>query len=378
MKRIILLGATGSIGSSTIDVVRAHPKRFSFAALSAHTDIENLDRLATEFKVGVTAVSGSSSPSEGGCFSGDAGLVEMIHTTEADVVVNGIMGAAGLRPSIAALESGKDLALANKESIVMSGQLIRKLASKHGRAIIPVDSEHSALFFLLERMPPNSVEKLILTASGGAFRDLSFEELSDVTVEDALAHPTWDMGAKITVDSATMANKGLELIEASYLFDVPAADIEVLIHRQSIVHAMLRSVDGSFYAQMSRPDMRIPIQHALSYPDEIPSPFGRFQLEGKTLTFEAPDARKYRALELARQALNESGAHPIVFNAANEIAVGAFMKGAVKLPGISDVIEDCLVASWPNLVTSFEQVFDIDRSARKKAKAILSGDAKTV
>ncbi len=369
MKRIILLGATGSIGRSTLDVVRAHPDRFCVVAASAHTNARSLARAADELTIPRVVLAGES---------GVEGLCRMVAETEAEIVVNAVAGAAGLRPSIAALESGKDLALANKETIVMAGELVRGLATEHECLLLPIDSEHSALFFLLDRIDRSRIRRLVLTASGGAFRDAEIAELERVTVEDALAHPTWSMGPKITIDSATMANKGLEIIEAVRLFDMPVDAIDVYIHRQSTVHALVRTVDGSMYAQMSAPDMRIPIQHALSYPEELPSIFGGVELDGLELTFEAPDPHKYPALDLARRAIALGGEYPVVYNAANETAVEAFVERRIRFPAIATIIEGCLAADWEKLLLSFEQVFDADARARRRARALIARHTNTI
>jgi 1-deoxy-D-xylulose-5-phosphate reductoisomerase len=363
MKRIILLGATGSIGRSTLDVIRAHRGRFCLVAASAHTKRAELDAVAAEFGAAPWFTGpGRENPRD---------LTELIAETDADIVVNGISGSAGLAPSIASLESGKDVALANKETIVMAGHLVREVAERHGRKILPVDSEHAALFYLLEKMPRQHVRRLVLTASGGAFRDLPAEELAHVTVERALSHPTWAMGPKITIDSATMANKGLEIIEAVGLFDVAVEAIDVFIHRQSIVHGCVQTADGSLYAQLGLPDMRVPIQHALSYPEEIESPVKPLDLDGLILDFSAPDPAKYPALALARRAAELAGEYTIAYNAANEVAVAAFLDRRIRFVDIARLIDHCLAAQWRKLVASLEQVYECDEAARRITSAAI-------
>ncbi|RKX77316.1 MAG: 1-deoxy-D-xylulose-5-phosphate reductoisomerase [Spirochaetes bacterium] len=366
-KKLIILGSTGSIGRSTLDVVRAHPDRFGIAALSAHTNESKLLDQAKEFSVSVTALSGKNPESDLVTYLGERGIISMIEETEADMVVNGIAGSRGLLPSVAALSSGKDLALANKETIIMAGELVTSLAGEKGRKIIPVDSEHSAIFHLLQKVQLSDVEEIILTASGGAFRDLSLDDLNHVTVEQALKHPTWNMGKKITIDSATMANKGLEIIEANKLFSFPVDRIKVIIHPQSYVHSLIRTIDGALYSQISYPDMRLPIQNALTYPETSPFPFGRFKLTGEILTFQAPDSKKYPLLDLAYRAATEGRAYPIAYNAANEVAVSAFLKGKIHFTGIAPVVERTLEYDWGNLLLSFEQVGELDIRAREIA-----------
>ena len=291
MKKIIVLGATGSIGRSALDIVRSFPDRFQVTALSCHTQETLLRRIAAEFGITRIALSGvpeNSSP-HGIPYAGEAGLLHMIEESDADYLVNGISGAAGFLPSVKALESGKTLALANKETLVMAGSLIKKTAARHNTALIPVDSEHSAVFQLVRALGEQAVESVILTASGGPFRDFSLQKLASVSLADALQHPTWNMGQKITIDSATLANKGLEVIEAHHLFDLPPEKIHVLIHPQSYVHSLVETRDGMQYAQIGKPDMRVPILGALSYPENCSWPQGKFSLAGMSLTFTRPD-----------------------------------------------------------------------------------------
>ena len=282
--------------------------------------------------------------------------------------MNGIAGASGLLPSLAALRSGKDLALANKESLVMAGNIVQREAAAQGRKVLPVDSEHAALFSMLQCQAADEVSELILTASGGAFRDLPHAELSKVRFADALRHPTWKMGAKITVDSATMANKGLEVIEAHRLFGIALSRIRVLIHPQSLVHSLVRTVDGTLHAECSTPDMRIPIQNALTFPATRANEVDALDLIGRSLTFLPVDPVKYRMLDLAYQAAGLSAAHPIVYNAANEVAVAAFMEDAIPFTAIAAVVEDVLEASPGGEPATVQDVLAIDADARRLAE----------
>lgn len=373
-KRVLVLGCTGSIGRSTLDIIRSHPDLFTVAGLSAHLNESELLKLSKEFDTGQTALSGAVPRCDAVQYHGQERLLTFIEETEADIVVNGIAGSDGLLPSIAALQSGKDLALANKETIVMAGNLVRELAEKKERNILPVDSEHSALFFLFKGFNGLSITEIILTASGGAFRDTAAAQLDKVTFRDALKHPTWNMGKKITIDSATLANKGLEVIEAHLLFSVPPESISVVIHPQSRIHSLVRTKEGSLYAQISDPDMRIPIQNALTYPEVIDSSFGRMNLGNSPgdcteLTFRSVDEKKYPMLPLAFSAACAGGAAPIVYNAANEIAVNGFIAEHIGYYGIPRVVESTLERNWENLITSFEQIIEIDKRARTEATA---------
>ncbi|MAG13102.1 MAG: 1-deoxy-D-xylulose-5-phosphate reductoisomerase [Spirochaetales bacterium] len=367
-KRLIILGSTGSIGTSTLSVVEAHQNLFRVVGLHAHTKKDELVRIGKSLGVKHLALSALPGPCEDVQYCGEDGLLSMISELDADIVVNGIAGAKGLMPSVAAIESGKDLALANKETIVMAGGLIRELSARKNVEIIPVDSEHAAVFSLRERIPMQNITEVVLTASGGAFRELPIKRLSTVKWQDALAHPTWEMGTKITIDSATMANKGLEIIEACELFQITEDRVRVLIHPQSCVHAMVSTIDGNMYAQLSQPDMRIPIQNALTYPAAANYMFDRLNLAGMNLSFQNPDANRYPCLGLARLAARSGGAYSIVYNAANEVAVQAFINGKIGFLDIPSIIKNCLDASWDNLLVSFEHVLDQDQKARKYAK----------
>jgi 1-deoxy-D-xylulose-5-phosphate reductoisomerase len=299
------------------------------------------------------------------------GLEELVAGTDAEIVVNGAAGSGGLGPSLAALASGKDLALANKESVVMAWPLLDAAARASGSRILPVDSEHAALFQLLSKIGATEVEELVITASGGAFRDKSLAELDAVSPDEAASHPNWSMGRKITIDSATMANKGLEVIEASRLYGFSASKIRVLVHPQSLVHALVRTRDGSLYAQLSEPDMRVPIQNALSWPDCIPCPFGRLELAGRSLDFREPEPERYPLLGLAYEALASGEGGPVAYNAADEVAVAAFEAGRVRYGDIARVVAGTLEKAWPSRVVDLKSIFEVDEAARARAQAIV-------
>jgi 1-deoxy-D-xylulose-5-phosphate reductoisomerase len=378
VKRLIILGSTGSIGRSTLAVVRAMQGAFRVCALSCSRNLEVFNAQLREFKPSAQCVADESAASafpsvEGPTqYRGPLGIVRMIEETEADVVVNGISGAAGLLPSLSALRSGKDLALANKESLVMAGQLLLAEADLRGRTILPVDSEHAALWGILRGLKSSEVMELILTASGGAFRDVPDDMLAKVTFADALNHPTWNMGPKITVDSSSMANKGLEVIEAHRLFKVGVDRIRVLMHPQSYIHSMVRTADGTLHAEVSTPDMRIPIQNALTYPDVRPNGVEWLEMAGKSLTFRAVDLGRYPMLALAYRCLDLSPAHPIVYNAANEIAVSAFMCGALGFSGIGELVEKALSLDWGSSPETVEEVLAVDAAARAKTRELIA------
>lgn len=371
-KKVALLGATGSIGKSTLDVLRRGKDVFEPVLFSSHTDSAGLAALGAEFPDAALALSGAEQGVSGVGYFGKEGLLQAIINCSADIVVNGIAGAAGLAPSIAALDSGMDLALANKETIVMAGPLIRALAKAKKARILPVDSEHSAIFKLLEAHGRDHLATILLTASGGPFRAYTLEQLGRVRARDALKHPTWNMGAKITIDSASMANKGLEVIEAARLFDIPApaaADvIQVVVHPQSIVHSMISLKDGSMYAQISRPDMRLPIQDALYYPENAPSGFEALDFKRLTLSFEQPDGEKFPMLPLAYQALSAGDLYPVVYNAANEVAVAAFLAGQIRFPDIARVVALALEQNWDGTL-ELDAIRETDSRARSVAKS---------
>ncbi len=369
-KKIVILGSTGSIGQSALAVIRKENLKLDLVGLSAHTNEEELLELQDEFNVAALALSGRKPISEQITYWGREGLLEMIQDLNADIVINGIAGSAGLLPSITVLESGKDLALANKETIVMAGGLIKDIAAKNGKVIIPVDSEHSAIFHLLRNIPRKNLAEIILTASGGAFRNYAKEELPYVTMKQALVHPTWSMGMKITIDCATMANKGLELIETHYLFDAEPEMIKVVIHPQSYVHSMIRTKEGSIYAQISKPDMRVPIQNAFSYP-ELYSNVEPFDLIGKKLEFFAPEVDRYKMLEIAYRVLGEGKSYPIVYNAANEVAVEAFTKEKIIFPLIPSIVSETLQEDWTECPSTTDDILDVHSRAVEKAQLVL-------
>ncbi len=364
-KKIIILGATGSIGSGTLDVVRKNQEYFEIAALSAHMNEESLIRAAEEFGVLNLALSGRNSENPRINFSGNDSIRRMLRETEADIVVNAVAGSDGLIPSVVSLETGKDLALANKETIVMAGNLILNLAEKKGKKIIPVDSEHSAIFHLLENRSRDSIKEIILTASGGPFRTKPIHEFPKITLEEALKHPTWEMGKKISIDSATMANKGLEVIEAHILFSMPPEQIKVLIHPESRIHSLIRTMDSSMFAQISNPDMRVPIGNALCYPDQFHTEFGSLNLEDSSLTFYRADFDRYPLLELAYSAIEKGGSYPLAYNAANEVAVEYFILKKTGFTTIQETVSAVLENDWNRVCGSIKQVLETDMQVRK-------------
>ena len=382
-KRILLLGATGSIGDSTVQVVDCHPEELEICALAANTNWRRLLELIERYRpesvaladvraaAELTRALGERSPDARALpriYTGVHGLVQMVRETAGDIVLGAISGAAGLPASIAALETGKDLALANKEALVMSGSILMRLACENGRTILPVDSEHSAVFQSLLSGRAAEVESIILTASGGPFRSTPAEKLRSVTKAEALNHPTWDMGAKITIDSATLMNKALEIIEARWLFDLEPDKIRVLVHPQSIIHSIVEFHDGSMICQLGPPDMRIPIQYALTYPERRPLPLKRLDLaEVATLTFHDPDPVRFPALRLAYQVLRQGGTAPAVFNAANEVAVAAFLREEIPFPEIPASVERTLDAHSVVADPTLEDIFQADSWARDEA-----------
>jgi 1-deoxy-D-xylulose-5-phosphate reductoisomerase len=372
-KRAAVLGATGSIGKSTLDVLRAGKGDFEPVLFSSHTDSAGLRALGREFPKALLVLSGTDRGSaEGNVRYGRQELLRAIPESGADIVVNGIAGAAGLAPSLASLEAGADLALANKETIVMAASLVFAAAAKGGGRIIPVDSEHSAIFNLIHAHGKGApVEELLLTASGGPFRTYSRKMLAAITPEEALAHPTWSMGPKITIDSASLANKGLEVIEAAGLFNMPPERIRVVIHPQSIVHSMVRLTDGAVYAQLSKPDMRLPIHQALYWPDSAPCPFGRLDFDNLTLDFEKPDTERFPMLPLAYQALRSGALAPAVYNAANEEAVRAFLARKAAFLDIPRIVEYVLNRDWSYHSLDLPAILEADRKARELANRFI-------
>ena len=379
-RRLAILGSTGSIGIQALDVVSHSLDELSVVALSASTAWEALVEQARQHGVRRIALAGRDSAAraaeawtDGEVLAGADGLVELITECECDMVLNAIVGSAGLVPTVAALGEGIDLALANKESLVVGGELVTQLADATGAQIIPVDSEHSALFQLLASERPGTVDRLILTASGGPFRGMRRDQLEDVTVEQALAHPTWAMGGKITIDSATLMNKGLELIEAHHLFGTPYSQIEVVVHRQSIVHSLIQLCDGATLAHLGYPDMRVPISYALHHPERVDVPVARLDLVALgELTFEPPDEETFACLRLAREAAEEGGTAPCTLNAANEIAVHAFLNGRIRFLDIATVIEETLQSLGAEQVHSFDALGEADGRARRLAAELVA------
>jgi 1-deoxy-D-xylulose-5-phosphate reductoisomerase len=377
VRRVLVLGSTGSVGVQALDVV-SRSNDLEVVGLAAQSSWEQLLDQARAFGVSRIALADETAAARAGeawtggeILAGAEGLVELITDTSCDLVLNALLGAAGLGPTIAALGEGIDLALANKESLVVGGELVMTLAEATGAQVIPVDSEHSALHQLIASERPGTIDRLVLTASGGPFRGRSADELRSVSREDALAHPTWDMGGKITIDSATLMNKGLELIEAHHLFAVPYERIDVVVHPQSIVHAVVHLNDGASLAHMGNPDMRVPISYALHHPERMDVPVPTLDLvELGQLTFEAPDVDAFPCLRLAREAAEVGGTAPCVLNAANEIAVYAFLQGELPFTGIPEVIDRTLDAVPPTSVRHFSDLYAADSEAREAARRV--------
>ena len=371
MKRVVVLGSTGSIGVQALEVIEAAGEDLELVGISAQTSWEtaigqaekhNVERIA----IADPEVAEQCAMERSGVLAGPEGVRELVATSEADLVLNAITGSAGLGPTIVALTEGIDLALANKESLVIGGELIIALAEATQARIIPVDSEHSALFQLINGEAPGTVEKLVLTASGGPFRER--QDLADVTIDEALAHPTWEMGGRITIDSATLFNKGLELIEAHLLFAVPYSQIDVVVHPQSIIHSLVHLNDGASLAHMGYPDMRVPISYALHYPDRADVPLPALDLaQLGSLTFEEPDIDRFPCLRLAREAGEAGGTAPCVLNAADEIAVSAFLEGEIPFTAIARIVARTLEEMPATAPTHFEDLIATDSEARKRA-----------
>ena len=382
MKQLAILGSTGSIGTQTLDVVRQYPDKFSVYALSAHRKIDLLIQQALEFNPAVVCIGDetfyqplrdalSDLPIK--VLAGEKALAEMVTMPAIDVVVAAMVGYAGLKPTIEAIKAKKIIALANKETLVVAGELICRLAQRYNVPILPVDSEHSAIFQSLVGEDAQKVEKLLLTASGGPFRTFTYEQMQHVTASQALQHPNWEMGAKITIDSASMMNKGFEVIEARWLFDMPLEKIQVLVHPQSVVHSAVQFVDGSVIAQMGTPDMRLPIQYALTYPERWQSNVPRLDLFSvNSLTFEAPDLQRFPNLRLAYDAMKIGGNMPCVLNAANEVVNLAFREGKCGFLQMSDVIAQTMTKANFIDQPTYEDYVDTDVEARKIAKELLN------
>ena len=373
---VAILGSTGSIGTQTLDVIDRHSELFEVYALTAHSNIDLLVKQAKKYRPEVVAIADERHyktlrealdglPIK--VFAGADSICQIAAMSPIDTVVTAMVGYSGLLPTVRAIEAGKKIALANKETLVVAGELVTDLALRNRVDIVPIDSEHSAIFQCLVGENENSVEKLILTASGGAFRDTPKDDLRLATAADALRHPTWKMGAKITIDSATMMNKGFEVIEARWLFDIPIDKIEVIIHPQSIVHSMVQFCDGSIKAQLGQPDMRHPIQYALTFPDRLNAQVERANLADiHQLTFEKPDYEKFRNLRLAYDALRRGGNIPCILNAANEVAVDAFLKGKIGFFAMSDIIEQTISETAFISSPTLDDYIATDREARAR------------
>ncbi len=351
-RKIVLLGSTGSIGTQTLDVVRNNPEELKVIGIAANKSVDEVEQQVREFEPKYVTMFDEKAAADlkvriadvpTKVMSGMEGLVEISTVPEADTVLTAVVGMIGIRPTIAAIESGKDIALANKETLVTAGHIIMPLAERQKVKILPVDSEHSAIFQSLNGEPKAKLEKILLTASGGPFRGKKTDELEFMTADDALKHPNWDMGPKVTIDSASLVNKGLEVMEARWLFDVSVDQIQVVVHPQSIIHSMVQFVDGAVMAQLGVPDMKLPIQYALFYPDRMPMSEKRLDFfELQSMTFEKPDTETFRGLALAYEAARAGGSMPTVFNAANEMAVKMFLNRKIKFLDIYDMISDAM------------------------------------
>ncbi|RJE74028.1 MULTISPECIES: 1-deoxy-D-xylulose-5-phosphate reductoisomerase [Reichenbachiella] len=381
-KTISILGSTGSIGTQALEVIAANPEQFVLEAISAYNNADLLIQQALQFKPNVVVIGNDDKyeqvfealdPHDIKVFAGESGLCHIAEIEAVDIVLTALVGYAGLKPTVHAIKAGKVIALANKETLVVAGELITELTQEYKATILPVDSEHSAIFQCLTGEVGNPIEKIILTASGGPFRGKDKAFLQSVKKEAALKHPNWEMGAKITIDSASLMNKGLEVIEAKWLFGLTADQIEVIVHPQSIIHSMVQFEDGSIKAQMGLPDMKLPIQYAMTYPDRIKTTFPRFDFtEYPSLTFEKPDVETFRNLALSFAAMKQGGNLPCILNAANEIAVSEFLNDRIGFLEMSDVVEKCMdkvsFIAHPNM----EDYVETDKETRKIALDIIS------
>lgn len=380
-KKIAILGSTGSIGTQALDVIAANPTQFEVEVLTAQQNADLLIAQAIQFSPNCVVIGDTSkrdkvmqalSGHDIKVYAGQESLAQVVQMESIDLVLTALVGYAGLQPTLAAINAGKQLALANKETLVVAGELVTKLAKEKGVNIYPVDSEHSAIFQCLVGEFHNPIEKIYLTASGGPFRGKNKEFLASVKKEQALKHPNWDMGAKITIDSASLMNKGLEVIEAKWLFGLKTNQIDVIVHPQSIVHSIVQFEDGSMKAQMGLPDMKLPIQYAMAYPQRLKSDFPRFNfLAYPELTFEKPDTETFRNLALAFDALNKGGNMPCVLNAANEVVVDAFLKDKISFLGMSDIIETCMSKVPYIAKPDYNSYVASDSEARRMATALL-------
>jgi len=386
MKRITVLGATGSIGLRTLEIVSSFPEEFSVAGVAARgTTVERLVDIARKYAPQAIALLEPEAVDRLAALlprprpellAGADGLVALTRDVPADVVVSALVGGAGLLPTMAAIRAGRAVALANKETLVMAGRLMTTAARHHGVPLLPVDSEHSAVFQCLCGHNRRDVHRILLTASGGPFRELPKEQFATITVDDALRHPTWKMGAKITIDSATLMNKGLEVIEARWLFDVAPEQVQIVVHPQSVVHSMVEYIDGSVIAQLGVADMGVPIIYALTYPERRPTPAARLDLARVgQLTFFEPDPARFPCLRLARHALEQGGAAPVVLNAANEIAVAAFLDRRIAFTDIPELIEDALVDVPAGELESIEACVAIDAETRRRVERAVAARA---
>ncbi|MDR1371766.1 MAG: 1-deoxy-D-xylulose-5-phosphate reductoisomerase [Dysgonamonadaceae bacterium] len=379
-KQIAILGSTGSIGTQTLDVIRSHSDKFEVYAITANNNIELLINQAREFQPEMVVIANEAKYNELKSaladlpikvWAGADAISEVVQAEPIDIVLTAMVGYSGLKPSISAICAGKTIALANKESLVVAGELITALALKYRTPILPVDSEHSAIFQCLAGEANNPIEKILLTASGGPFRTFSAEQLATVTKREALKHPNWTMGAKITIDSATLMNKGFEMIEAKWLFDVTTEQIQIVVHPQSIIHSMVQFRDSSIKAQMGLPDMRLPIQYALAYPNRIDADFERLDFtKYSNLTFEEPDTKRFRNLALAYDAVFQGGNMPCIVNAANEVAVAAFLEDKINFPAMSNVIEKTMQATTFIASPSLDDYVQTDKEARARASEL--------
>ena len=380
-KRLAILGSTGSIGTQALEVVDQNPGKFEVEVLTSNTNADLLIAQASKYKPNVVVITkeelydqvfSALDNQDIKVYSGPKALESVVQMESIDIVLTALVGYAGLKPTLSAIEAGKNIALANKETLVVAGELVTEKAREKGVNIYPVDSEHSAIFQCLVGDFHNPIEKLILTASGGPFRGKTRSELLTVTKKQALKHPNWDMGAKVTIDSASLMNKGLEVIEAKWLFGIPLEKIEVVVHPQSIVHSMVQFEDGSIKAQLGLPDMRLPIQYALAYPERLKNDFPRFDFRNyPSLTFETPDIDTFRNLALAYDSMRKGGNMPCVLNAANEIAVEEFLKDRVGFLEISDVIDSCLEKMPFIQNPSLEDYINTDEETRIKARELI-------
>jgi 1-deoxy-D-xylulose-5-phosphate reductoisomerase len=383
VKRIVILGSTGSIGASTLDVVSRFPDRFQIVGLAAGSNDQILEDQIRTFQPNVVALSCPDAAkrlrarvgnAQIEVLDGEPGLCEVAGFPECDLVISAIVGGAGLKPTLSAIQAGRQVALANKEPMVMAGQLMQQEAHKHGVTIFPIDSEHSAIFQSMEGHRKLDIRRIVLTASGGPFWDWPATDLEHVTPAQALKHPNWKMGAKITTDSATLMNKGLEVIEARWLFDLPASQIDVVIHRESIIHSLVEYCDGSVISQLGHPDMRTPISYAMNYPERVPlhPPLLDLGKIGK-LTFFPPDTEKFPCLQLAYNAIAGGAGLPATLNAANEVAVHAFLNNQIAFLDIPKVIQETMTAYCPTPLSTIEDVLDVDQWARRTAEEIMKG-----